>query len=169
MDDRGRIYYHQFITSAEIIQNQLGIELNCAMSYGYDDRECCRESIELYSRYKHLINDINQTSITRNILRSLFESIYLMMGKISPNNIIRFDSEYETYDIIHNRYYELNNIRLEFKRRFNDFGFGRRRIILSKMVKKRRRRKEAKKRYLEGLTSILLPHDMENIIISFCI
>jgi hypothetical protein len=91
------------------------------------------------------------------------------MGKPSPNNIIRFDSEYETDDIIHNRYYQLQLIRFEICRRTNGDCFDRRKTIISKMLKKRRRRKEAKKRYLEGLTSILLPHDMENIIISFCI
>lgn len=154
MDDRGRIYYHQFLTSAEHIQNQLGYELNCAMKE-CSDRECCRESIELYSRFKHLINDINQTSITRNILRSLLESIYLMKF-----NINRYD-RYDELELLKNK--KKTKRCLKQKELINN--------KLNKTIPKLKSNMITieRKRYLEGLTSILLPHDMENIIISFCI
>ena len=90
------------------------------------------------------------------------------IGYDTKLEMIRWGTYNEIQDVRYTRYYELAKI---YDYYYFNSRFRKKSVVLRKMFKKRRRREIAKNKYLECL-SILprqLPHEIDNIIISYCI
>lgn len=74
---------------------------------------------------------------------------------------IRFETSHETDDIFFHRFNELLKIEDVLSQNNNMIN---KKLILSDMLKKR-----IKQNYLKKIEPMQLPHDIENIILSFCI
>jgi hypothetical protein len=82
VENRGRIYYWQFLNKAESTQYHLGTDINDITRYNQSDKNRYNESVRVYLKYKHLINDETQTNITQNMIACLLESIYIIKLRI---------------------------------------------------------------------------------------
>jgi hypothetical protein len=80
---------------------------------------------------------------------------------------IHWGKNEEIYDVRYNRYWEIKKIAEHMHRHDNKKPFK----VLNKIIKKRRRRENARNKYIECLSQLEkpLPHEIDNIIISYCI
>jgi hypothetical protein len=156
MDEHGRIHYYKYITKPEMIQHRLGIEIVKLSRYDYFEKinyGRLNDSIELWKKYGHLINDENQTDITRNILCDLLESCY-----IQKFTILRYKHKNELLEMLNRKKtMKMINAKQVIKNKLNK--------IIPKL--KSNMIRIEKKQFLINVEPIQLPHDIENLIFTF--
>jgi len=154
IENRGRIYYWHFLNKVESTQYHLGTNINDITQYNQSDKNRYNESVRVYLKYKHLINDETQTNITQNMLGCLLESIYIIKFNIFK---IEINDELE---LLRNKKITKRCLKTE-KAKINK--------KLNKIIPKLRTNMIArqKKQFLINIQSANLPHDLENLIFTY--
>jgi hypothetical protein len=156
MEDDGRMYYWQYLTKPEVIQNKIGNAidgLTNSWDYGQIGYRRYKESIEIWKEYGHLINDERVTEITRKMIGDLLESC--LKQKLVILNKLRRE---ECFEIINKKKTKrIINAKQKIKN------------TLNKLIPKLRTNMIArqKKQFLINIESAQLPHDLENLIFSY--
>jgi hypothetical protein len=151
---KGRIYYWQFLNKSECTQYHLGTDINDITRYNQSDKNRYNESVRVYLKYKHLINDETQTNITQNMLACLLESIYIIKF-----NIFKIDI-YDELELLRNKKITKRCLKTE-KAKINK--------KLNKIIPNLKSNMIAieKKRFLINIEPANLPHDLENLIFTY--
>lgn len=154
IDKRGRMYYWQFLNKSEATQYNLGIAINDLTRGCNTDKRRYKDSIELYLNSKHLINDPEQTSITKNMISCLLESNYITKLCILKTDRI------EELCILRDKKLTPRCLKKEKTK------------IIKKLNKiipnlKSNMITIEKKRFLTNIEPANLPHDLENLIFTY--
>ena len=149
------MFYWQYLTAPEILQYELGngIDKLPRWDFGQINYSRYEESVELFKKFKHYINDERANEITRKMLNDLLECCFTQ--KLT---ILSYLLREECSKIIKTKKtMKMLNAKKKIKN------------TLNKLIPKLKTNmiKRQKKEFLKNIESAQLPHDLENLIFTY--